>query len=224
MITYTTIGGPSRVIGKWYCPAAAKQATMILTALFSGARKGQQLFQSGQYARAAKELLPLARKGNATAQYYIARMFHEGKGLPEDNSAAFTWAKKAAEQGDGDGEALLGILYAIGKGVARDDDEAARWFHRAAARGNAIGQSKMGLCHLRGAGVPRDSVKAYMWFDLATSNSGGHDQMCNCDLRDTFATMDLTPAQILLAQKMAHAWKPNLHHEVDSTNSPSAIS
>jgi TPR repeat protein len=188
-----------------------------MATLFSSPHKGEQAFQAGDYATAVKELLPLAHSGNATAQYYIARMLQEGKGLPEDKKAAFSWAQKAAAQEDGAAEALLGIIYAQGRGVPRDDNEAARWFHKAAARGNAIGQSKMGMCCLHGVGVPKDSVKAYMWFDLAASASTGHDYVCNCDLRDTIATLGLTPAQIAEAKKQAREWKatePTLLHRL----------
>jgi TPR repeat protein len=171
-------------------------------------RGGQQAYLVGDYAAALENFLPLARRGNAAAQYYLGRMHHEGRGLPEDNQKAYELARKAAEQGDGDAEALLGVLYAQGQGVPKDDAEAARWFHKAAQRGNASGQSKTGMCYLRGIGVPKDCVTAWMWFDLAASQITGHDQMCNCDLRDTIAALDLTAAQIGQARRMSRAWKP----------------
>jgi TPR repeat protein len=175
--------------------------------IHSRLKAGQDAFQNGEYDRAVSEFLPLARRGNPVAQYCMARIYHEGKGLPEDNVAAFRWARQSAEHENVEGEALLGVLYAQGQGVARDDDEAARWFHRAAARGNAIAQCKIGLCYLRGTGVTRDYVKAYMWFDLAASHSTGHDQMCNCSLRDTLAAMNLTPDLIAEAKLLALKWK-----------------
>jgi uncharacterized protein len=169
---------------------------------------GERAFLEGNYAGACENFLPLARSGNAAAQYYLGRMHHEGKGLPEDNRRAFEWARKAAEQGNGDAEALLGVLYAQGQGVQKDDAQAALWFHKAAHRGNASGQSKMGMCYMRGIGVPKDCVTAWMWFDLAASQTSGHDQMCNCDLRDTIAALGLTPAQIGEARRMSREWKP----------------
>ena len=170
---------------------------------------GRHALEKDHYATAAAELLPLARKGNASAQYYIGLMCHQGKGLPEDNAAAAGWSRKAAAQGNAEAEALLGILYAQGQGVRRDDMEAARWFQKAAMQGNWMGQMKMGMCHMCGLGMPMDYLKAYMWFDLATSRSTGHDQMLNRNLRDIFAAMHLTPAQIVEAQRLARAWKPH---------------
>jgi hypothetical protein len=61
--------------------------------IFSSPHNGERAFQAGDYDKAVNELLPLARSGNATARYYIARMFQEGKGLPGDKKAAFSWAQ-----------------------------------------------------------------------------------------------------------------------------------
>jgi len=169
---------------------------------------GRQAIDQGNYGAAVMELLPLARKGNSSAQYYIAWMIHQGKGLPENNTAALAWARKAAAQGNADAEALIGLLYAQGQGVSRDDVEAARWFEKAALQGNWAGQMKMGMCHLCGLGLPMDGLKAYMWFELAVARSTGHDQMINRHLRDVLATMHLTPAQIAEARRLAQAWKP----------------
>jgi uncharacterized protein len=169
---------------------------------------GRQAIEKSNYAAAVTEFLPLARKGNASAQYYLAWMSHQGRGLPENNSAALAWARKAAAQGNTDAEALIGLLYAQGQGVPRDDVEAARWFQKAASQGNWLGQMKTGMCHMCGVGLPVDYLKAYTWFDLATSRSTGHDQMLNRNLRDTFAAMHLSSDQIVEAQRLARGWKP----------------
>jgi TPR repeat protein len=168
----------------------------------------RQAMEKNDYSTAVTELLPLARKGNASAQYYLAWMSHQGRGVPENNSAALAWARKAAAQGNADAEFLIGMLYAQGKGVARDDVEAARWFQKAGAQGHWSGQMKTGMCHMCGLGLPLDYLKAYMWFELAVSRSSGHDQVLNRHLRDVIAAMNLTPDQIVEAQRLAHEWKP----------------
>jgi TPR repeat protein len=169
---------------------------------------GRQAIAKTNYAMAVTELLPLARKGNASAQYYLAWMSHQGRGLPENSSAALAWARRSAAQGNADAEFLIGLLYAQGKGVARDDVEAARWFQKAGAQGNWSGQMKTGMCHMCGLGLPLDYMKAYMWFELAASRSTGHDQMLNRNLRDVHAARNLTPVQIEEAQRLARGWKP----------------
>ena len=168
----------------------------------------RKAMDKGNYALAVTELLPLARKGNAPAQYYLAWLSNQGRGVPENNSAALAWARKAAAQGNADAEFLIGLLYAQGKGVDRDDVEAARWFQKAGAQGHWSGQMKTGMCHMCGLGLPQDYTKAYMWFDLAVSRTTGHDQVLNRHLRDVIAAMNLTPVQIEEAQRLAHEWKP----------------
>ena len=48
--------------------------TNPMATLFSSPHNGERAFQAGDYGQAVKEFLPLAHRGNATAQYYIARM------------------------------------------------------------------------------------------------------------------------------------------------------
>jgi hypothetical protein len=180
-------------------------------------KDGRQAIEKGNYAAAVTELLPLARNGNASAQYWLAWMSHQGKGLPENKSAALAWARKAAVQGNADAEFLVGVLHAQGLGVARDDVEAARWFQRAGSRGNWSGQMKTGMCHMCGLGLPLDYLKAYMWFELAVAHSTGHDQVLNRHLRDVVAAMQLTPEQIAEAERLARNWKPQ---KPPGSNSP----
>ncbi|MBI1726202.1 MAG: sel1 repeat family protein [Candidatus Rokubacteria bacterium] len=43
-----------------------------------------------------------------------------GEGVPQDDAAAATWYRKAAEQGDGNARSNLGVLYQAGRGVPQD--------------------------------------------------------------------------------------------------------
>ena len=45
-------------------------------------------------------ILPLAQKGRADAQYYLASMYDQGYGIKKDHEKAMEWYKKAAEQGN----------------------------------------------------------------------------------------------------------------------------
>jgi uncharacterized protein len=107
--------------------------------------EGRRAFESGNYAEAVKTLLPLARKGDASAQYYVALMCHQGKGLPESKAAAMGWARKSAGQSNAPAEALIGLMYSQGHGVHRDDEETVRWFQGAADHGSPSGQMKLGM-------------------------------------------------------------------------------
>ena len=56
-------------------------------------------------------------------------------GLPEDNSQAIKWFRKAAEQGNGLAQMRIGDKYYHGIGVPQNDEEAYAWFLLAKARG-----------------------------------------------------------------------------------------
>lgn len=46
------------------------------------------------------------------------------------------WYQKAADQGDAQGQTLLGFLYLQGKGVQRDYQQALKWFQKSGEQGN----------------------------------------------------------------------------------------
>jgi len=69
------------------------------------------------YAKMVKLLKPLAVKGDGEAQYQLGRLYRSGRGVSEDNKAAFQWMQKAAEQGHVKAQYNLGVMYENGWGV-----------------------------------------------------------------------------------------------------------
>src|SRR5258708_32003376 len=68
-----------------------------------------------------ERLLESARKGDAEAQFELAKNYETGRiGLPKDLSEAEHWYRAAAVQGDPYAQASLGIMYNFGKGVGKD--------------------------------------------------------------------------------------------------------
>lgn len=61
--------------------------------------EGKQQFKEGHYSKAYNELLPLAARGNADAQYAVGYMYYYGKGVDENKQLAKHWLTKAANQG-----------------------------------------------------------------------------------------------------------------------------
>ena len=81
---------------------------------------------------------------------------------------------------------------------------AARWYQQAAEHGPDLGgasqgRNNLGLLYMDGLGVPKDFVLAYMWFRLT-----------NVEANLSYAKAQMTPAQILEAERMAAEWK--IHH------------
>lgn len=130
----------------------------------AGLNEGLDALRQRDYARAAKELRPLADAGNAEAQYRVGRMYEFGAGYPKDVAQAIAWYRKAASKGHVAAMEQLGELYSIGEDVPRDDKEAATWFRKAADLGNASAQFNLGLAYAKGAGVREDLPAAIGWF------------------------------------------------------------
>jgi TPR repeat protein len=124
-------------------------------------------YRSGDYAKTVELLRPLADKGGAAAQYRLALMYTEGKGVTRDDKVALMWFQRAAEQGDVSAQYEAGVSYATGAGPAKNDAEAAKWFRRAAEQGMPYAQLNLGLLYASGRGVPQDNVEAMTWLQLA---------------------------------------------------------
>ena len=60
---------------------------------------GVAAYESGDYATALKEFRPLAEQGHAVAQFKLGVMYDHGYGVPENDTEAVKWLRKAAVQG-----------------------------------------------------------------------------------------------------------------------------
>ncbi len=96
--------------------------------------KGVAAYKRGDYATAILEWRPLAKQGNANAQYNLGVMSGEGLGVPQDDARAVHWWRKAAEQGQAEAQNNLGFMYNSGHGVPQDYAQAYMWFNLAASR------------------------------------------------------------------------------------------
>jgi uncharacterized protein len=88
--------------------------------------------------------------------------------------------------------------------VPWDDAEAEKWLRKAADQGYADARYLLGVMYARGQYVPQNYVLAYMWFDLAAAKSFQDAPKS----RDIVAA-EMTPAQIVEAQRLAREWKPS---------------
>ena len=114
------------------------------------------------------ELQQRAESGDSDAQYDLAMRYWEGKeGAPKDDSKAFYWTKKAAEQGNAYAQSWVGYFYENAYGTARDFGEAAYWYRRSADQGNRFSQNNLGECYYYGRGVERSYEKAVLWYKKA---------------------------------------------------------
>jgi hypothetical protein len=118
-------------------------------------------------AEAAQDCLARAERGDAKAQYNLARMYYRGQGVPQDYAAAARWSRKAADQGDAKAQYSLAYMYHQGQGVPLDYAEAVRWTRKAADQGLAAAQYGLGNCYREGQGVQMDHAEAVRWYSKA---------------------------------------------------------
>ena len=74
------------------------------------------VFQKGEYPAALRLAQPLADEGDARAQSIVAQIDYRGRGVPQSDTEAATWFRRAADQGDALAQFYLGVMYNEGRG------------------------------------------------------------------------------------------------------------
>ena len=83
---------------------------------------------------AARRYREAATQGLMPAQYRLARLYEEGRGVRKDLDQAALWYRKAADQTDPAAQLRLGILLSPGNGRRTDVVEAHMWLNLSASR------------------------------------------------------------------------------------------
>jgi len=167
--------------------------------------KGFKAYEQGDYATALKEFLPLAKKGQVSAQAAVGQMYFEGKGVKPDPVEAAKWLEPAAKAGNARAQFLLGKLYLSGEGVQADPAKAAALSKAAADQGFVDAQVDVTALYYQGVGVPKDMVQAYLYATLAV-RQGSEDAKNILEL----LSQDMKPEDIAKGDALVRAWKPTL--------------
>ena len=135
-------------------------------------RAGSRAFHTGDVVQAMALLKKSADAGHAPSQSLLAYILDKA----EFNDEAIAYYRKAAAQGDAEGEFGLGSMYAAGEGIKRDPAEARKWITRAAERGHATAINALAQAYMRGElGVDeaqRNGADALRWVRRAADS--GH--------------------------------------------------
>lgn len=184
---------------------AAPAVSAAPTTPAAGSRENEAAaaYQREDYAKALQIWRPLADEGFPTAQVNLGLMYENGRGVQQDYAEAAQWFRKAADRGDAQGQLNLGRLYRLGQGVPQNRIDAAKWYRNAANQGLAKAQNNLAIMYATGQGIPQDHVQAHVLFTLAAAR-GTQDALKNRDL----LAVNMTPAQIAEAQRLAREWKP----------------
>ena len=103
-------------------------------------QKGRLAYEKGDYAIALKLFTSLVRRGYPVAQFNLAKMYREGKGVSKDYKTAVKWFHLSAEQGNALAQYHLSLLYYFGNGVPEDKKYAFMWANLASLSGFEMAQ------------------------------------------------------------------------------------
>ena len=138
----------------------AQMAVALAYDIGSGTRKSP--LQAAHWYRLA------AQRGNARAQFRLARILHTGaRNLEKNMPLAAQLYEAAANQGHHEAEYWTGYCYEQGEGVAPDLKKAVEWYTKAADGGAAAANNSLGLIYLSGKNMARDLNRAFRFFKAA---------------------------------------------------------
>jgi TPR repeat protein len=154
---------------RWLAMASLAWICSVAAAPEDDFRAGERAFRSGDVVGAMAPLRRAAEAGHAPAQALYGYILDQA----ESNEEAAAYYRKAAEQGNAEGEFGLGKLLAAGEGVAKDPAAARGWFERAAGKGHALAINVLAQAFLASdLGYKRDpaDVKGLSWVRKAAEN------------------------------------------------------
>lgn len=146
-------------------------ASMVVEA---GVQEGIQAYKNKDYATAVKEFVPPAENGDPVALFYVALMYENSEGLPQNYAQAMVLYRRAADKGFAPAQCNLGVMYETKAGPDRSYKDAAFWYRKAAEQGDASAQFNLGLIYYigRGSDIPRGRKTAAAWYTKAAEQ--GH--------------------------------------------------
>jgi TPR repeat protein len=162
-------------------------------------QKGKDAYERGDYETAIKEWLPLAKGGNAEAQYELSLVYSYRFAI---HKAAVKWLHKSAEQDYAEAQTTLGYWYRMGRGVVQDNEEAVKWHLKAAKQGSLFSQYDLGAIYESGEGTVRDYSQARKWYRKATESRDSFNGQAFWDL----AKMYDEGEKVIQDYARAHMW------------------
>jgi len=126
---------------------------------------GVAAYQKQDYTTAFKEWQPLAEGGSYDAQYNIALLYLDGKGVARNYDEAVKWFGRAANQGQVKAQYHLGVIYEKGELIKRDYVQAYKWLSLCAAKGNGgcVAQRDLVEKKLKGSKLAEAQRLASQW-------------------------------------------------------------
>jgi len=168
----------------WLQRAADKgsfEAQMVLgTAHMSGTRFPKDDALAAKYLQLAAEQVNLDESesgARALAQYSLASLYAQGRGVDKSPETALQYLKLAAANGNPGAEFDLGVLYSDGRrGVPADKAQACQLFVKAADHGHVHAMHNAAYCYQSGTGVAKDLNAAVRYYTKAADAGSARSQ------------------------------------------------
>lgn len=152
-----------------------KQYLLLLLVLTFTAQadlnQGLQAYHRGDYSVAFEVF---NHSEEAEAKHYLASLYYQGKGIPQDTNKAIELFAQAATAGYLPAINNLGLLYLSGEGVSKDYSKAREYFTKAAAQNDYRAMHYLGMMNQKGLGQKRDLKAAATLYKQAAE--GGYAQ------------------------------------------------
>lgn len=168
---------------------------------FAQIERGLELFERSEFGAAAEVLAPLAKSGDAKAQYILGIMYLNRMVEPPNEAAAAELLIKSGEAGFDKAQVELVRMYREGHGVPQDFAKSFVWSVKAVEAGDVGAQLQVADALAFGHGTKPDPVESYKWYEIAMHYWGS----LAANARDVVAEK-MTPDQIATAKKLAQTW------------------
>jgi len=112
--------------------------------------------------------LKQAKRGGADDQYMLGLMYHEGRGVVQNDKQGVRLIKQAAVQGLAKAQCTLGMMLYEAIGGNKKEKEAMQWLMRAAKQGVVDAQYALGLIYTTHHRF-KDHGKAVKWWKVAAA-------------------------------------------------------
>lgn len=123
-------------------------------------KTGLDAYDRGDFKTALKEWQPLAKRGDARAQFNLGVIHFNAQSVPHDPIKAVEWYRAAADQGYGPAQTGLAFMYETGQGVLQNYIQAYKWLTLAAQNGVEGGEERKTLAAKMTAGQIAEAEQA----------------------------------------------------------------
>lgn len=138
---------------------------------------------SAQAGKAAHWYARAAAEGDPDARNNLARMYAEGRGVPQNAARAVALWREAAADGHTMARYNLGLSLYRGKGTEKDVAAGREQIRAAAEAGLPQAQFALGQMRRLGVGMPRDPDRAADWYGRAAAQGHGRAEQALAALR-----------------------------------------